>query len=103
IEGVVANLVGAFRDYTKDPVEDPALNARLTSAIHLHRGPKGQNGPLVQALQVNPGPDGRSATFADRVDLSPEDRTRLIRGELYLDVHTDRFRAGEVRGQILLR
>ncbi|WP_243031795.1 CHRD domain-containing protein [Thermus altitudinis] len=103
LQGAVANLAGPFRDYTRDPVEDPLLNARLTSAVHLHRGPKGQNGPLIQALRVSPGPEGRSATFADRVELGLEDRTRLLRGELYLDIHTAAFRAGEVRGQIQIR
>lgn len=103
VQGAVANLAGPFRDYTRDPVEDPALNARLTSAVHLHRGPRGQNGPLLQALRVDPAPDGRSGVFVDRLELSLEDRSRLFRGELYLDIHTTAFRAGELRGQVLLR
>ena len=102
IRGVVANLSGAFRDYTRDPVDDPTLNARLTSAIHLHRGAKGQNGPLLQALKAVYSPDGRSATFVDRLELFPEDQARLRQGELYFDIHTTAFRAGEIRGQILL-
>lgn len=101
--GAVALLTGPFRDYARDPVDDPALNARLTSAVHLHRGPKGQNGPLVQALKVRPAPDGRSAVFEDQIQLSLEDRNRLFRGELYLDIHTAAFRAGELRGQIQVR
>ncbi|WP_240307586.1 CHRD domain-containing protein [Thermus caldifontis] len=103
LQGAVANLAGSFRDYTRDPVDDPALNARLISAVHLHRGPRGQNGPLIQALRVNPAPDGRSATFLDRIELGLEDRSRLFRGELYLDIHTAAFRAGELRGQIQVR
>ncbi|MCX7782405.1 MAG: CHRD domain-containing protein [Meiothermus sp.] len=102
IRGAVANLSGAFRDYTRDPVDDPALNARLTSAIHLHRGPKGQNGPLLQALKAVYSSDGRSAIFVDRLELSAEDQARLRQGELYFDIHTALFRAGEIRGQILL-
>lgn len=100
--GAVANLQGPFRDYRLDPVDDPALNARLTSAVHLHRGPKGANGPLLQALRVEPGPDGRSAVFRDRIELDLEDLARLRRGELYLDIHTTAFRGGEIRGQILV-
>ena len=100
IQGAVANLAGPFRDYTRDPVDDPALNARLTSAVHLHRGAKGQNGPLLQALKVMSAPDGRSATFVDRLELSLDDLNRLYRGELYFDIHTAAFRAGELRGQI---
>lgn len=103
VQGVVANLAGPFRDYTRDPVDDPALNARLTSAVHLHRGPRGQNGPLLQALKVSPSPDGRGGTFVDRIELGLEDRSRLFRGELYLDIHTAAFRAGELRGQIQVR
>lgn len=103
VQGAVSGLVGPFRDYTRDPVDDPALNARLTSAVHLHRGRKGQNGPLVQALRVSPSSDGRSGTFSDRVELSLEDRSRLFRGELYFDIHTTAFRAGEIRGQIQVR
>ncbi len=101
LQGAVANLAGAFRDYTRDPVDDPALNARLTSAVHIHRGAKGQNGPLLQALKVMAAPDGKSATFMDRLELSIEDLTRLRQGELYFDIHTTAFRAGEIRGQIV--
>lgn len=100
IQGAVANLAGPFRDYTRDPVDDPALNARLTSAVHLHRGPKGQNGPLLQALKVMSAADGRSGTFMDRIELSLDDLNRLYRGELYFDIHTAAFRTGELRGQI---
>lgn len=100
LQGAVANLAGAFRDYTRDPVDDPTLNARLTSAVHLHRGPRGQNGPLLQALRVTAAPDGKSATFMDRIELSLDDLNRLYRGELYFDIHTAAFRAGELRGQI---
>lgn len=100
IQGAVANLTGPFRDYTRDPVDDPALNARLTSAVHLHRGPKGQNGPLLQALKVMSAADGRSGTFMDRIELSLDDLNRLYRGELYFDIHTAAFRTGELRGQI---
>ncbi|RIH83634.1 CHRD domain protein [Meiothermus luteus] len=102
LQGAVANLAGPFRDYTRDPVDDPALNARLTSAVHIHRGAKRQNGPLLQALKVTSAPDGRSATFADRLELSLDDLNRLYRGELYFDIHTAAFRAGELRGQILV-
>ncbi|AFV77361.1 CHRD domain-containing protein (plasmid) [Thermus oshimai JL-2] len=98
--GVVAGLEGPFRDYTQDPVDDPALNARLFSAFHLHRGPRGQNSPLVTALRVEPSSDGRAGVVRDEVELSLEDLLRLRRGELYLDVHTRAHRAGEVRGQI---
>lgn len=100
VQGVVANLSGPFRDYTRDPVDDPALNARLTSAVHIHRGPKDQNGPLLQALKVTSAPDGKNATFVDRLELSLDDLSRLYRGELYFDIHTAAFRAGELRGQI---
>lgn len=100
LQGAVANLAGPFRDYTRDPVDDPALNARLTSAVHLHRGPKGQNGPLLQALKVMSAADGRSGTFMDRIELSLDDLNRLYRGELYFDIHTAAFRTGELRGQI---
>lgn len=100
--GAVANLEGPFRDYAQDPVDDPALNARLFSAFHLHRGSKGQNGPLVTALKVEPSPDGRGGVLRDEVELSLEDLARLRRGELYFDIHTRAYRAGEIRGQILL-
>ncbi len=101
LSGAVANLSGPLRDYSRDPVDDPTLNTRLTSAIHLHRGAKGQNGPLLQALKAMPSSDGRSATFMDQIELSLEDLARLRQGELYFDIHTAALRAGEIRGQIL--
>ncbi|GAA6758003.1 hypothetical protein [Thermus oshimai] len=33
LQGAVANLAGPFHDYTRDPVDDPVRNTRLTSAI----------------------------------------------------------------------
>jgi vacuolar-type H+-ATPase subunit B/Vma2 len=36
----------------------------------------------------------------DRLELSLDDLNRLYPGELYFDIHTAAFRAGELRGQI---
>src|SRR5918998_2500832 len=69
-----------------------------TAAAHVHRAPVGQNGDVVVPLTA-PGQDGRSdgcsavaPELADAMTTSPD--------EFYVNVHTEAFPAGAVRGQL---
>ena len=59
----------------------------------IHRGAKGENGPVVYILSN--GTEGRSLRFEE------SDRQDIMEGKLYLSIYTKTHRAGELRGQIL--
>lgn len=89
-------------------------NIENVVAAHIHLGAKGVNGPVVAFLfgPVSPGggrTDGVLAkgtiTEADLVGpLSGQSLSDLVdemrAGNTYVNVHTDDFPGGEVRGQI---
>ena len=63
---------------------------------HIHRGAKGANGPVIVPLDKKGDtysvPAGRKLTSEQIADLKA--------GRLYVNVHTDRNKGGEVRGQL---
>jgi hypothetical protein len=59
----------------------------------IHRGAKGENGPVVYILANEP--EGGS------LRLEESDRKDLMDGKLYLTIYTRKHRGGEIRGQIL--
>lgn len=73
-------------------------HARLTGravAAHIHMGRRGQAGPVVLPL-CGPCRSGARRTAA----LSPAVQDALAAGRAYVNVHTARNRAGEIRGQL---
>ena len=71
------------------------------TAAHIHRGVAGVNGPIVVPLTApvsgNPGASG---------ECIPEVESELVKeiranpGGFYVNVHTEKFPAGAVRGQL---
>ena len=63
---------------------------------HIHRGAKGQNGPVIVPLDKNGDtysvPAGRKLTADQIKDLKA--------GNLYVNVHTTKNKGGEVRAQL---
>jgi hypothetical protein len=88
---------GSFR-----VAEDGTLSGSVSTKdvqgtmAHIHRGAKGQNGPVVVPLTKNGDtysvPAGRKLTAEQMKDWKA--------GNLYVNVHTARNKGGEVRGQI---
>jgi len=65
------------------------------TAAHIHRGPAGVNGPIIVPL------DHRRRLSFGFARLTASDVAMLQAGGLYTNVHSRRFPAGEVRGQLL--
>jgi CHRD domain len=65
------------------------------TAAHIHRAPAGVNGPIVVPL------DHRRRLSFGFARLTASDVALLQAGGLYTNVHSQRFPAGEVRGQLL--
>ena len=82
--------------------EDGTVSGSVTTKdvqgtmAHIHRGAKGTNGPVIVPLDKNGDtytvPAGRKLTQAQIDDLK--------KGNLYVNVHTNRNKGGEVRGQL---
>ncbi len=73
-----------------DPVGNPE------SAIHIHIGAAGANGPIIRNLMV----DEAGGDFSGAFDLSDEQVDALVTDGLYVNLHTENNPSGELRGQI---
>ena len=88
---------GSFR-----VTEDGTLSGSVTTEgvegtmAHIHRGAKGQNGPVLIPLTKNGNtyavPEGRKLTEAQIQDLES--------GNLYVNVHSNAHKGGEIRAQL---
>ena len=96
---------------------DTELKVRNLSDVvvaHLHLGPRGENGPAVAHLYAPADPAGRergriSSRTLTRGDLGGplegQPLSALIEamdaGNVYVNVHTVTYTAGEIRGQVV--
>jgi hypothetical protein len=104
LDNNLLSVNGAFLELVA-PVRPAPGNA------HIHLGAVGTNGGVVIGLTVTANPDGRSGTLEALADLStmeyPEGmdmdgfKTALRSGGLYVNVHSNAYPGGEVRGQIV--
>ncbi|MCX6150667.1 MAG: CHRD domain-containing protein [Ignavibacteriales bacterium] len=72
--------------------------AKLTSkftASHFHLGFPGTNGPVVHAIQYT-----RNTAIGSWTNLPDSIVTALIRGQIYINIHTQNYPGGEIRGQL---
>lgn len=97
-------------DYTYsmdvDGIDAFAINAGLAGGIHIHQAPVGLNGPIV----INVASDRTSLTIpafgmfsftaAGTVGDVNAIVTALTAGDLYINVHTEDYPGGEIRGQL---
>jgi predicted small secreted protein len=88
---------GSFR-----VAEDGTITGSVTTKdvqgtmAHIHRGAKGTNGPIVVPLDKN----GDTYTVPAGRKLTPAQIEDLKKGNLYVNVHTNRNKGGEVRAQL---
>ena len=65
--------------------------------MHFHKAARGSNGPVVKNIQSSGSATGsvtQSWTVPDSL------QTTLEQGGLYVNIHTDGYPDGEVRGQV---
>jgi mono/diheme cytochrome c family protein len=72
-------------------VDTASLSGPITFA-HLHLGRVGTNGDLLHVLDPS--------LLGVWADPSPAERTALLAGNVYVNIHTDANPGGEIRGQV---
>jgi hypothetical protein len=88
---------GSFR-----VAEDGTISGSVTTdgvkgtMAHIHQGAKGQNGPVIVPLTKN----GDTYMVPEGRKLTPDQLKALKAGNLYVNVHSDRYKGGEVRAQL---
>ena len=65
------------------------------TAAHIHTAPRGQNGSVTFNLGT-----GVSPIEAEITGVTPEQAATLLSGGMYVNVHSQEFGGGEIRGQI---
>jgi|SRR5690349_1673558 len=63
---------------------------------HIHQAAKGQNGPVIVPLTKN----GDTYSVPEGKKLSPAQMDALKAGNLYVNVHSDKNKGGEIRAQL---
>jgi CHRD domain len=63
---------------------------------HIHIGPRGQNGPVIIPLAKN----GDTYTTPAGAKLTDAQMQAFKAGNLYVNVHSERNKGGEVRAQL---
>jgi hypothetical protein len=82
--------------------EDGTISGSVTTEgvkgtmAHIHQGAKGQNGPVIVPLTKS----GDTYTVPEGRKLTPAQLEALKQGNLYVNVHSDRYKGGEVRAQL---
>ncbi len=100
----VLSIDGTFADLTSPlfnvgPEADVEGNPQ--SALHMHTGAAGTNGPIARNLTVTDNGDG-SGSFTGTFTLTDEEAATLAEEGFYLNLHTETNMGGELRGQISL-
>ena len=92
-----AKGTGSFR-----VAEDGTITGAVTTEgiqgtmAHIHQAPKGQNGPVIVPLTKN----GDTYSVPAGKKLTPAQMDALKTGNLYVNVHSDKYKGGEIRAQL---
>ena len=103
LRGNRLTISGEFSNLTSDlaPVGNIDVEGNPQSAIHIHAGSAGSNGPILRNVTVAFDDEGNpTGEFSGTFDLTDAEAARLLRDGVYVNVHTLNYPVGELRGQI---
>lgn len=69
-------------------------------ASHIHMGSEGENGDPVIPLDPEIGDDQTSGKWDASYAISDAQKEALKAGNLYVNVHSENHKSGEIRGQL---
>src|SRR5204862_5569718 len=88
---------GSFRVTEDGSVSGSVSTTGMQGTMaHIHQGAKGQNGPVIVPLTKN----GDTYTVPEGRKLTPAQMDALKAGNLYVNVHSDKYKGGEIRAQL---
>ena len=95
--GTQAKGSGSFRVKSDGTITGSVTTEGVQGTMaHIHRGAKGQNGPVIIPLvkkgDTHSVPEGKKLTEAQMADLKA--------GDLYVNVHSNAHKGGEIRAQL---
>jgi len=80
------------------------FDASIAGGCHLHYGTARENGPIALILNPRVDPDLRSGTFPtddNKFTISDGLRDSILAGQIYVNLHSQRYPMGELRSQLL--
>jgi hypothetical protein len=96
LNGNVLVLTGSFTGLGSE------VDTMIAGGGHLHIAPAGSTGPVIFPLNLRFEGNLTQAILAEnRFTLSDEQVNALLARGLYINIHTQRYPAGEIRGQLL--
>jgi hypothetical protein len=107
--GAKAGAGGVFTATATEHAKNSTLAWKLTfsklsgpaSAAHIHLGAKGKAGNVLVPLCASPAKPCKSG-MTGKVTVKKDVADALERGKTYVNVHTSKNPAGEIRGQVKL-
>ena len=88
---------GSFRVASDGTVTGSVSTEGMQGTMaHIHQAAKGQNGPVIVPLTKN----GDTYSVPEGKKLTPAQIDALKAGNLYVNVHSDKSKGGEIRAQL---
>lgn len=75
------------------------ISGSVLTGAHFHHADVGVNGPVIENISFT-GTNVLRAT-GTWTDLTAEERSQLLDGDIYVNVHTNAYPNGEIRGQLV--
>lgn len=95
LEGTTLTVTGSFEGLTSP------LNPVAETGAHIHLGYSGQNGGIQIALNPTLSDGDTAGSFNQTATLTTEQIDAMRARQLYVNIHSEAYPSGELRGQVL--